>query len=112
MLPVLAFNLLQSLELLAIGCRNLADHAIADFSLNQGRMGDALQRNPILVTALNPVIGYEKGAAIVKRAYAENRPVLDVAAEMTDLSADALRQLLDPLRLTEGGILGGTRSSG
>jgi len=61
MLPVIAYNLLQSLELLGIGCRNLADHALKGFTINRGRMNDALARNPILVTALNPLIGYEKG---------------------------------------------------
>jgi fumarate hydratase, class II len=106
MLPVIAYNLLQSMELLAIGCRNLADHAIAGFSVNRERIQDALARNPILVTALNPIIGYEKGAAIAKKAYREGRPILDVAAEMTDLSVDELRRLLDPKSLTEGGIKG------
>jgi fumarate hydratase class II len=106
MLPVIAYNLLQSLELLAIGSRNLADHAIAGFSVNRERIEDALARNPILVTALNPIIGYEKGAAIAKKAYREGRPILDVAAEMTDLKPDELRRLLDPKSLTEGGIKG------
>jgi fumarate hydratase class II len=104
MLPLIAYNLLQSLELLGIGCRNLADHALAGFTVNRAHINDALARNPILVTALNPVIGYEQGAAIAKRAYAEGRPILDVAAEMTHLSVDELRRLLDPKALTEGGI--------
>jgi fumarate hydratase class II len=104
MLPVIAHNLLQSIELLAIGARNLAEHALAGFSVNTERLGAALARNPILVTALNPVIGYEKGAAIAKRAYAEGRPVLEVAAQMTDLDVAELRRLLDPLGLTQGGI--------
>jgi len=106
MLPVIAYNLLQSMEILAIGCRNLADHAIAGFRVNRERIQDALARNPILVTALNPIIGYERGAAIAKKAYREGRPILDVAAEMTDLSVDELRRLLDPTSLTEGGIKG------
>jgi len=106
MLPVIAYNLLQSLELLGIGCRNLADHALKGFTINRGRMNDALARNPILVTALNPIIGYEKGAAIAKKAYREGRPILDVAAEMTDLSLDELRRLLDPKSLIEGGVKG------
>jgi len=106
MLPVIAYNLLQSLELLAIGCRNLADHALAGFRVDRERIGTALSRNPILVTALNPVIGYEKGAAIAKKAYAEGRSVLEVAAEMTHLSEDELRRLLDPKALTEGGVKG------
>jgi fumarate hydratase, class II len=106
MLPVIAYNLLQSMQILAIGCRNLADHAIAGFSVNRERIQDALARNPILVTALNPIIGYEKGAAIAKKAYREGRPILDVAAEMTDLNPEELRRLLDPKSLTEGGIKG------
>ncbi len=106
MLPVIAHNLLQSLELLGIGSRNLADHALAGFTVNHARLQDALARNPILVTALNPVIGYEKGAAIAKKAYAEGRPILEVAAEMTDLSVDELARLLDPKALTKGGIQG------
>jgi fumarate hydratase class II len=107
MLPVIAYNLLQSVELLAIGSRNLADHALAGFTVNRVRLDDALARNPILVTALNPVIGYEKGAAIAKKAYAQGRPILEVAAEMTALSVAELRRLLDPKTLTAGGIQGG-----
>ncbi len=106
MLPVIAYNLLQSLELLGIASLNLADHAVAGFVVNEERLSAALERNPILVTALNPVIGYEKGAAIAKKAYAEGRSILEVAAEMTDLDASELRRLLDPLALTSGGIKG------
>jgi len=107
MLPLIAYNLLQSAELLAIGSRNLADNALAGFTVNRARLAEALDRNPILVTALNPVIGYEKGAKIAKRAYAEGRPIIEVAAEMTDLGLDELRRLLDPKMLTEGGMGGG-----
>ncbi len=106
MLPVVAHNLLQSLELLSIASRNLAERALAGFTVNEARLSAALDRNPILVTALNPVIGYEKGAAIAKKAYAEGRPILDVAAEMTGLDVAELRRLLDPLALTTGGIKG------
>jgi fumarate hydratase class II len=111
MLPVIAYNLLQSIELLGIASRNLADNAIAGFIVNEERIGALLWRNPILVTALNPVIGYEKGAAIAKKAYAEGRPILEVAAEMTDLEVTELRRLLDPLSLTEGGIKGSGSSA-
>ena len=57
-----------------------------------------------MVTALNPVTGYEIGAKIAKRAYAEGRPVKEVAAEMTALTAEDLERLLDPRAMTEGGI--------
>ncbi len=106
MLPVIAYNLLQSIELLANASRVLADSAITDFRVNEEQLARALDRNPILVTALNPVIGYEKGAAIAKRAYHEGRPIREVAAEETDLSAEQLAQLLDPAELIKGGIKG------
>ena len=104
MLPMIAYNLLQSIELLTNSSRVLADKAIKGFTVNDEKLREALDKNPILVTALNPVIGYEKGAAIAKRAYAEGRPLLEVALEMTDLDEAALRELLDPGKLTEGGV--------
>jgi fumarate hydratase class II len=104
MLPVVAYNLLQSISLMSNASRQLADKAIAGFTVNEENLVDALGRNPILVTAMNPVIGYEQGAAIAKKAYAEGRPVRDVAAEMTDLTDDELDRLLDPVALTKGGI--------
>ena len=104
MLPVVAYNLLQSIELLANASRALADRAVAGFTVNLDKLGEALNRNPILVTALNPVIGYEQGAAVAKKAYAEGRPVREVAAELTDLTDEELDRLLDPAELTRGGI--------
>jgi len=104
MLPVISYNLLQSIELLANASTCLADKAIAGFTVNLDNIGRALDRNPILVTALNLVIGYEQGAAIAKKAYAEGRAVKDVASEMTDLTDEELDRLLDPAALTEGGI--------
>jgi fumarate hydratase class II len=104
MLPVVSHNLLQSIELLANASTCLADKAIAGFTVNTDNINQALNRNPILVTALNPVIGYEKGAAVAKKAYKEGRPVKEVAKEMTDLTDEELDRLLDPAGLTEGGI--------
>jgi fumarate hydratase class II len=104
MLPVVTYNLLQSIELLANASTCLADKAIAGFTVNEDNINRALGRNPILVTALNPVIGYELGAAVAKKAYAEGRPVKDVARDMTDLTDEELDRLLDPAALTEGGI--------
>jgi len=104
MLPVVAYNLLQSIEILANASVCLADSAIAGFEVNEANIRQALGRNPILVTALNPVIGYEKGAAIAKKAYAEGRPIKDVAREETDLTDEELERLLDPAALAKGGI--------
>jgi len=104
MLPVIAYNLLQSISLLANGSRILADQAIAGFTVNEERIAGLVGRNPILVTALNPVIGYEKGAKIAKRAYAEGRSLKEVALEETELSSEELDRILAPRGLTEGGI--------
>ncbi|EXJ09446.1 Fumarate hydratase class II [Nitrincola nitratireducens] len=100
MLPLVASNLLQSIELLTNIAYALADKAIATFKVNEANIVASLSRNPILVTALNPVIGYLKAAEIAKRAYQEQRPVLEVALEMTDLSESELMSLLDPIKLT------------
>lgn len=103
-LPIIAYNILQSLDILANASRVFADKAIMGFTVNEAHITELLSRNPILITALNPVIGYERGAEIAKKAYRENRSVRDVAAEMTDLSAEDLDRLLDPEELTQGGI--------
>ena len=105
-LPLIAANLLDSIGLLANVSRLLADSAIAGLHVRGDRIREALDRNPILVTALNPVIGYEKGAAIAKQAYREGRPVLEVAIEVTGLPAKTLQPLLDPAVLARGGIHG------
>jgi fumarate hydratase, class II len=105
MLPVIAHNLLQSITILGNAARLLADNAIAGFTLNRDRIGGLVDQNPILVTALNPVIGYDKAAQIAKKAYAEARSLKDVAAEMTDLSKEELDRLLDAKKLTSGGIV-------
>lgn len=100
MLPVIADSLLESIELLANASRALADKAIGSFQVNEGNLNGSLARNPILVTALNREIGYAKAAEIAKRAYREGRPILDVAADETDLSTETLGELLDPEKLT------------
>jgi fumarate hydratase class II len=84
----------------------LADKAIAGFTVNQAKLSEALDKNPILVTAMNSIIGYEKGAAIAKQAYKEGRPIREVAKEQTDLSDAELDRLLDAAELTKGGIKG------
>lgn len=101
MLPLIAYNLLQSIELMTNSAYALADHCIASLVVNTEKLSEALALNPILVTALNPVIGYNAAAAIAKKAYQEQRPILDVAAEETDLSREKLEQLLDPSNLTQ-----------
>ncbi len=112
MLPLIAHSLLQSIELLSSAMRLLGDRAIAAFRVRSERIDEALARNPILVTALNPVIGYAKGAEIAKRAYAEGRPLIDVAEEVSGLPRAQLIELLDPRALTRGGLQGGGSAGG
>ncbi len=106
MLPIIAYNILQSIDILGNVSNVLADKAIAGFTVRQDNLQNALARNPILVTALNPIIGYAKAAEVAKSAYKQNRPIIEVAAEMTELSLEELAHLLDPAQLTQGGIGG------
>ena len=107
MLPVIAHNLLQSISLLASVSRVLADKAIAEFTVNAERVADLVQKNPIMVTALTPITGYDLAAKIAKRSYAEGRRVKDVAVEMSGLTLEQLDELLSPAALADGGIRGG-----
>lgn len=100
MLPLIATKLLDSLSHLAAVVPLLADRAIANFSINESRLIRDLDRNPILVTALNPIIGHDAAAVIANEAYRSGRAIIDVAVEHTDLPRDRLLDLLDPNRLT------------
>jgi len=100
MLPMIATNLLSSLSLMTNSATLIGEQAIEGFTVNQDNIEAALYRNPVLVTALNPVIGYAKAAEIAKTAYKENKPVIDVAEAMTDISRSELESLLDPKKLT------------
>ncbi|UZD66457.1 class II fumarate hydratase [Marinobacter sp. AN1] len=104
MLPLVGANLLDMGSLLANSARLLGDKAIAGFTVNEATLDEAVGRNPVLVTALNPEIGYAKAAEIAKEAYASGRSIIDVAEEKSGLSRERLQQLLDPIALTRGGI--------
>ena len=104
MLPVIAYNLLKSINLLSGAMTVLSKNTINSFKVNKKNLEVSLSKNPILVTALNPIIGYEKAAFIAKKAYKESRPIIDVAAEETDISKAKLAKLLDPSKLARGGI--------
>lgn len=104
MLPVIAHNIIESIELLANSAHAMADKAITSFTVREDNLERALARNPILVTALNPVIGYLKAAEIAKKAYKEGRAIIDVAEEETSLTRSELERLLAPEQLAKGGI--------
>ena len=104
MLPVIAYNLLKSINLMANSMPLLANKAIKTFKVNDQNISESLSKNPILVTALNRDIGYEKAALIAKKAYKEKRAIIDVAHEETGLSVKKLQILLNPAKLTKGGL--------
>jgi fumarate hydratase class II len=102
MLPLVADNLLQMIGILARACSALAGRGgIGDFSVRRAELAAAAARNPILATTLAPELGYELTAQIIKRALAEQRPIIEVAAEMSKIDRARLQQLLDPRRQTD-----------
>jgi fumarate hydratase class II len=103
MLPLIAHGLLESIELLGDSARALARRAITGLTVNAGALSETLARNPMLLTALAPQIGYDRAAVIARRATAEHRPILEIAIEETGLPREKLARLLDPARLARGG---------
>ncbi|MBA4503156.1 class II fumarate hydratase [Marinobacterium marinum] len=100
MLPLIGYNLLQSEQLIANSATSLADKAISGFTVNRTKIDKTLARNPVLVTALNSVLGYDRAAALAKQAYTEGRPIIDVVVEQTDLPRTEVERLLNPRLLT------------
>ncbi|MBU94691.1 MAG: aspartate ammonia-lyase [Balneola sp.] len=104
MLPVVAHNLLESIELLANAANNLANESVSKLTIREDIISEKIGKNPVLITALNPIIGYDLAAKIAKKAYAEGRALKDVAKEMTDLSDKDLNTALNPMKMTQGGF--------
>ncbi len=102
MMPVAAARILESIELLAGSARSLGEKAIKGMTVNQEAYAEALAQNPILVTSLNPLIGYLRAAEIAKIAQKEKRTIFDVALEHTDIPRQELQRLLDPKTLAGG----------
>lgn len=105
MQPMVIMNVLESVRLLGNTARNLADKSVRGLIVREAHVASLLEKNPVLVTALNPIIGYDLAAKIAKKAFAENRPLKEVALEMSGLSEAELDQALTPAQLTEGGII-------
>lgn len=104
MLPVVAHNLLQSIRILGNAANNFAERSVSVVEARTEHIKQMVGKNPVLVTSLNPLIGYDQAAKIAKKAFAENRAVLDVALEMTDMDEKELRKALDPINMTKGGF--------
>jgi fumarate hydratase class II len=108
MLPMMARNLLESIQLLAAASRVFADRALAGLRANEDTCRGYIEISPSMATALNPLIGYDAAAEIAKRSFKERRPVRELAAEMTKLTKAEIDAALDPARQTKPGLdLGG-----
>ena len=105
MLPMVAHSLLESIRLLANASRNLAERSVSRLVVREDHIKALVGKNPILVTTLNPLIGYDLAAKIAKKAFAENRDLKEVALEMCDLSEAELDSALDPVKMTKGGFV-------
>ena len=105
MLPMVAHSLLEAIRLLANASRNLADRSVSRIVVREDHINSLTGKNPILVTTLNPLIGYDLAAKIAKKAFAENRPLKAVALEMCDLSEEELDKALDLSKMTRGGFV-------
>ncbi len=105
MLPMVAHSLLEAIRLLANASRNLADRSVSRIVVREDHINSLTGKNPILVTTLNPLIGYDLAAKIAKKAFTENRPLKAVALEMCDLSEEELDKALDPSKMTRGGFV-------
>ncbi len=99
MKPVMAYNILQSIEILSNSAKSFTDKCIKGISANEKHIQQILERNLMLVTALTPTIGYDKAAEIAKEAQAGNKSLREVAMEKTDLPIDVLNKLLDPKKM-------------
>jgi fumarate hydratase, class II len=99
MMPVIAYDLLESIDLLAAASRNFADRCIAGIEANEARLHDTVEQSLALATALTPEIGYERAAELAKAAYESGRTIREVAEERSGIPKDKLAELLDPLKM-------------
>ena len=111
MMPVCAYNLLQSIDLLAAAARNLDEQCVRGLKATSAGP-DMVERGLAIVTTLVPHIGYDDSAAIAKEAQATGKTVKEVAIEKTNLSSDELDEILDPTGMTEPGLSAGGVSVG
>ena len=105
MLPMVAHSLLESIRLLTNASINLADRSVSRILVREDHIKSMIEKNPILVTALNPLIGYDLASKIAKKAFKENRSLKEVALEMCDLSEVELDNALNLKKMTKGGFV-------
>ena len=101
--PVIAHNVLESIRLLADGCRNFNTHCVTGMEPDEHKMAEHLEQGLMLVTALNPHIGYDKAAEIAKKAYAENKTLRAAALELGYLTDAQFDEWVRPETMLEAG---------
>ena len=106
MMPVIAYNLLQSIEILASASRLLAERCVEGIEANEERLYEMVEKSLAMCTALAPLIGYDAAASIAKEAFKTGRTVREIAQDRQVLPAEELEKVLDPYGMTEGGIQG------
>lgn len=99
MMPVMAYDLLESIELLAAASRNFAERCIQGLQANQARLRETIEQSLALATALTPEIGYERAAALAHAAYQSGRTIREVAGEQSGIEQRRLAELLDPTNM-------------
>lgn len=98
--PVMIYNLLQSMQLLGDSTKNFYDRCLKGIEANKEQIAHLVNRSLMLVTALNPVIGYDKAAEIAKKAHAENKTLKETAIELGYLTAEKFDEVVDPKKMT------------
>lgn len=112
MMPIIAHNLNEMMQVMIGSVLAFTDKCMVGLIANREQAESWLARNPILVTALNPIIGYNNGAAVAKKSLAEGKSVREVVLEMGLMTAEELDTALDPRAMTEGGIHAGGGGGG
>src|SRR5262249_30082585 len=104
MMPLMADNLLESIRLLANVSRLLARRCIAGLEVRRERYRQLVEQSLALTTALVPRLGYDQAARLARLAYEENRTIREIVGRETDLNPEEIDRLLDPARMTQGGL--------
>lgn len=106
MMPIIAHNLFESMHVMIGSVNAFTDKCVLGLIINREKAESWLALNPILVTALNPIIGYLKGAEVAKKSLAENRSIREIVLELGYMTEEELDEALDAHKMTEGGIQG------
>jgi fumarate hydratase class II len=101
--PLIAYNLLFSMQILSSGCRAFADKCVNGIQANRERCAELIEKSLMMCTALAPKIGYDAAAKLAQEAYRTGKTVRELATEKKLMSAAELDQLLDARKMTEPG---------